>query len=208
MGRRFSVGVVSSGGSVGLLSVDANTLSSVDTNTNLTLSPNGTGEIRATSNLQLNAQADLRLADSDSTHYVALHSPATVSASYTMTMPNAVSTRVDNALLSDTSGNLTWAPVKYTYSTQNTSFSASTWNAYFVITSGGGVTVTLPSSPVMGDTIRLIDVAGTFNSNAMTVARNGKVIMGDSADLTVSSRNAAFDLVFSNDTYGWRIFSI
>jgi hypothetical protein len=61
---------------------------------------------------------------------------------------------------------------------------------------------------LIGDTIRLIDVAKTFDTNALTVARNGKLIQGDAENLTVSTESAAFELIFSGDTFGWRIFSI
>ena len=42
-----------------------------------------------TGNLTLNAQSDLRFADSDSSHYIALQAPATVTANVTMTLPAA-----------------------------------------------------------------------------------------------------------------------
>jgi hypothetical protein len=41
------------------------------------------------SNLQLGAQGDLRLADSDSSNYVALQAPATVATNVTFTLPSA-----------------------------------------------------------------------------------------------------------------------
>jgi hypothetical protein len=70
------------------------------------------------------------------------------------------------------------------------------------------VTITLPGSPLKGDTIRFVDVARTFNARNLTVARNSQPIQGDAADLTVNTNGAAFDLIYYNATYGWRIFSI
>ena len=99
-------------------------------------------------------------------------------------------------------------PGKLTFSTVSSSTSVNASNVYFVNTGGGGVTLTLPASPNLGDEIRFYDVAKTFDSNALTVARNGKLIQGDSANLTVSTESAAFSLCFSGDSYGWRIFSI
>jgi hypothetical protein len=81
-------------------------------------------------------------------------------------------------------------------------------HVYFVNTGGGQVTLTLPSAPDLGDSVRFFDVAKTFDTNNLIVARNGKPIQGDAADLTVSTEGAAFELTFSGDTYGWRIFSI
>ena len=103
----------------------------------------------------------------------------------------------------------TWIqPGVEAYSTVNSSFSAAVGQNYFVNTNGGGVTATLPASPDLGAKITFFDVAKTFDSNALTVSRNGKAIQGDSANLTVNTEGAAFSLVFSGDTYGWRIFSI
>jgi len=79
---------------------------------------------------------------------------------------------------------------------------------YFVNTSAGAVTVTLPSSPTMGDTVRVIDGAGSFDTNNCTVARNGQKIMSDTSDMTIATKNASFDLIYYNSTYGWKLFSV
>jgi hypothetical protein len=78
----------------------------------------------------------------------------------------------------------------------------------WVSTSSTAVTIALPASPLKGDTIRFVDVARTFNARNLTISRNGQPIQGDAADLTVNTNGAAFDLIFYNATYGWRIFSI
>ena len=48
----------------------------------------------------------------------------------------------------------------------------------------------------------------TFDSNSLTIGRNGNPIMGDAADLTVNTEGAAFELVFYDGTQGWRIITI
>jgi hypothetical protein len=102
-----------------------------------------------------------------------------------------------------------WIPTGEVATTNVTSgTSAVSWGQYFVDTSGGILTITLPATPAVGDKIRFYDVAKTFDTNNLTLARNGKLIQGDAADLTVNAESAAFELVFSGDTYGWRIFSI
>ena len=61
-----------------------------------------------TGNLTLNAQSDLRLADSDSSNWVALQAPATVATNVTFTAPSADGT-ADQSLVTNGSGTLSFA---------------------------------------------------------------------------------------------------
>jgi|TARA_R100000149_G_C5866013_1_gene130792 hypothetical protein len=88
-------------------------------------------------------------------------------------------------------------------SAYNSNFTASAGNGYFVSTSGGAVTATLPASPSAGDEVRFIDLSATFDTNNLTVGRNSEKIMGDAADLTVATERAGFGLVYSDSTNGW-----
>ena len=73
----------------------------------------------------------------------------------------------------------------------------------FANTTGGSFTITLPAG-TLGDEVTIIDYAGTFDSNALTVAANGsEKIFGSTDDLTVSTERAAFTLVFTDSTQGW-----
>jgi len=81
--------------------------------------------------------------------------------------------------------------------------SATTGEGYFINTTSAAHTIQLPSSPSIGDEISIIDYAGTFDTNNLTVDRNGKNIQGSAADLTVSTERAGFTLVFVDDTQGW-----
>ena len=60
------------------------------------------------SNVTLNAQSDLRFADSDSSNWVAFQAPATVASNVTWTLPSADGT-ADQALVTNGSGTLSWA---------------------------------------------------------------------------------------------------
>jgi len=214
MGRRVSQGILPGG--TGFAFFDDNTISTASVNANLRLTANGTGIIESlkdiqvsNANLTITQRGDLRLSDADGSNYVALEAPETISSDYTITLPGSAPARNGYVLTINTDGTTAWeAAQAFAYSVESTSFSAESYGAYFVDTSGATVTATLPASPQTGDTIRFFDVARTFDTNQFTVARNGKLIQGDSSDLTVDSESAAFELVFSNDTYGWRIFSI
>ena len=102
-----------------------------------------------------------------------------------------------------------WLPVgTLSAKTVTTTYSANSGEQLFCDTNGGGFTITLPGSPATGDVIRFYDLRKTFDSNALTIGRNGRLIQGDAANMTVNSEGAAFDLVYSGNSYGWRIFTV
>jgi hypothetical protein len=76
---------------------------------------------------------------------------------------------------------------------------------YFANTSASPFTVTLPASAVLGDQIKVCDVAGSFNTNNLTIARNGHEINNLAEDLVVDIKNITITLVYSGSTYGWII---
>ena len=90
-----------------------------------------------------------------------------------------------------------WQAVK------TTGFTAVASEGYFVNTTSGAITMTLPASASIGDEVSVIDYAGTFDTNNLTVGRNGHNIQGSAADLTVSTERAGFTLVYVDATQGW-----
>jgi hypothetical protein len=158
------------------------------------------------SNVTIGAQGDLRLADSSGGEYVALQAPTTVASNITFTLPGADGT-ADQVLTTNGSGVLSFATISGGASWQAV-ITADPANAvagygYFCNTTGGAFTVTLPTSPSLGDFVSFIDYAGTFDTNNLTIARNGKNIQGVAEDLTVSVERAGLTLVFVDDTQGW-----
>jgi hypothetical protein len=85
------------------------------------------------------------------------------------------------------------------------SMTAAAGDVLFINTSSSAITVTLPASPAMGDTVEIIDAAGTFAANNLTLARNGKPIMSLAENMTVSDNFASFKLRYYNATHGWRV---
>jgi hypothetical protein len=90
----------------------------------------------------------------------------------------------------------------------NADITADVDKAYWVDTSSGPVTITLPPSPTKGATMRIFDVANTFDTNNLTIATNGHRIMGGTDNLVVDTEGAAFDLLYYDVTAGWRLFTI
>ena len=78
----------------------------------------------------------------------------------------------------------------------------------YIDTSSGAVTVNLPASPAVGNKVRLIDLAGTFDTNNLTIGRNSENIMGLAEDLTISTENAAIGLVYSGSSQGWKLIEV
>ena len=94
-----------------------------------------------------------------------------------------------------------------TYTAISGNTTAVAGNAYIVDT-GAAVTVTLPSSAAIGDTVAVIDGTGTAATNNITIGRNSHKIQGDAADMTVSLNRAAFELVYYNATHGWLLTKV
>jgi len=95
-------------------------------------------------------------------------------------------------------GKVQWQAVK------TADFNAVAGEGYFVDTdSVGAVTATLPGSPSAGDTIAIKDYAGTFGTNALTIARNGNNIQGVANDSQISTNRASVVLVYIDATKGW-----
>ena len=74
---------------------------------------------------------------------------------------------------------------------------------YFANTTGGAFTITLPTAATLGDEVTIVDYAGTFDTNNLTVGRNGHNINGAAADLVVNVERAGLTLVYVDSTQGW-----
>ena len=68
-----------------------------------------------------------------------------------------------------------------------------------VVNSGSAVTITLPASPSVGDTVILKNVG----AGLVTIARNGSNIEGSAQDGTLAS-TSAMQTVFVSSSLGWK----
>ena len=82
-------------------------------------------------------------------------------------------------------------------------FTATTAEGYFVNTTCGSVTVTLPSSPSAGDIVSLKDYADTWDSNSVTLGRGGSKISGNCNDGCLGTEGQTVTMVYVDGTRGW-----
>jgi len=83
-------------------------------------------------------------------------------------------------------------------------FTAVSGDGFFLNTTGGAITVTLPSSPSQGDIVAFKDYAGTWGCNNVTVARNGSKIGGECACATLNTTAQSVTLIYVDGTKGWQ----
>ena len=83
------------------------------------------------------------------------------------------------------------------------SFTAVSGDGYFVNTTSGAITATLPASPSAGDIVGFNDYARTFATNNLTVARNGSNIQGSASDGVISTNGQSTMFVYVDGTKGW-----
>lgn len=137
MGRRHTAGAVGNQG-VGGVQVDNTTLSAAD-DLDITVDPSGTGIFKIAGDAQLQAQGDLRFADSDSSNYVAFQGASTISSNVTWTLPSADGTSTQ-AIVTNGSGTLSFATVQPTVADET----ASATTHYVIINAATSGAMTSP----------------------------------------------------------------
>ncbi len=83
-------------------------------------------------------------------------------------------------------------------------FTAVSGDGFFVNTTGGAITVTLPSSPSAGDIISLKDYANTWDTNGVTLCRNSSKINGVCANAVLNTESQSVTLIYVDGTKGWQ----
>ena len=90
-----------------------------------------------------------------------------------------------------------------TWTEESGNYTATAGDKLFIDVSGGTATVTLPTSPDMGDEVRVIDATGNAATNNITINRNGNNINGAADNLVLDVNRAAIGLAYYNSTQGW-----
>jgi len=180
-------------------------LSTTATGTVLTLSDSAS---TTTVNLIIDNQKEIRFRETtaNGTNYVALKAPASVASDLTFTLP-ATDGTANQVLTTNGSGVLSFATpasgIAWQSSVKTSGFTATAGEGYFCNTTSAGFTVTLPASPTAGQQIAVVDYAGTFDTNALTISPNGNKLEGATASLMLSGEREGVLLVYIDSTQGW-----
>ncbi len=82
-------------------------------------------------------------------------------------------------------------------------FTAVSGEGYFVNTTSGAITVTLPASPSVGAIVSVADYAGTAGTNNITIGRNGSNIEGGTSNPIMLTNREAKTFIYADATQGW-----
>jgi hypothetical protein len=180
-------------------------LSTTATGTVLTLSDSAT---TSTVNLIIDNDKEIRFreATANGTNYVSLSAPASLSADLTFTLPSADGTN-GQVLSTNGSGVLSFitpsAGVAFQSAIKTSGFTAVAGEGYFCNTTSSAFTVTLPASPSAGNQIAIVDYAGTFATNNITLAPNGNKINGSTDNRVLNTTREGVIITYIDSTQGW-----
>lgn len=110
-----------------------------------------------------------------------------------------------NKVLQTDGTNTTWVAqaVGFPSSSVSSNITLASNNKYFVDTSTAR-TLTLPSSPAVGDEIYVFDASGSAGTYNITVNRNSNYINGSASNLIIDVNGGAAGLTYTGGGYGWK----
>jgi len=105
----------------------------------------------------------------------------------------------------------TYSATAYCTTVKAAPFTAVAGKGYFVNTTCGAITVTLPATPTVGDTVSIKDYAYSFATNNVTICSGCKQIGGGglpiSSPLVYSTNGIAKTFIYADDTKGWLVIN-
>ncbi|MDB2436984.1 hypothetical protein N9W29_01325 [Candidatus Pelagibacter bacterium] len=98
-------------------------------------------------------------------------------------------------------GEVDWKPSDI----KTASFTATDNQGFFVNTTSGQITVTLPASPSAGDVVGIKDYANTFDTNKCILNANGNKIQGSTTNFDITVEGSSIIIIYVDATQGWVI---
>ena len=186
---------------ISLATIDytANTVNWLDSSVTLTSPVSISGSSSAGAEIRLPEDTD------NGSNYVGLKASDSIASNVTFTLPSTDGS-ANQFLKTDGSGNLSFdtAGISWQSSIKTSAFTSVAGEGYWINTTSGAVTMTLPASASVGDTVEIVDYARTWGTNNVTINPNSLNFQGN------SSPNPVYDvdgqsvrLVYSGATQGW-----
>ena len=127
---------------------------------------------------------------------------------YTLTIKTFSGTGVilpvgSKALLYSDGTNVSSGLLTKGYKSTTSSYTAVDGDQIICDTTGGVLTITLPTGPSVGSEVSFIDGGQQYSVNALTVDPGVENISGSAGSINVSTDNQNFTLVYVNATVGW-----
>lgn len=73
------------------------------------------------------------------------------------------------------------------------------------VTTNKAITLKLDPAPNFGDTLSIVDAAGSFSTNNITIKPNGNKLNGSYQDFVLNDSNAIYSFKYSNGSFGWKV---
>ena len=160
--------------------------------------------------IRIRNQGKITVQDADSSNEVSLQAPSTVASNTEFTLPstsgsanNIITTNASGVLSITDINTLLTSDIAWQSTVQYNNITLESGKGYFINTTLGPTTMTLPSSPSAGDFVALKDYAGTFGTNALTIDRNGSNIQGAANNSKLDTNRASVVLIYVDSTKGW-----
>jgi hypothetical protein len=182
--------------------LSADTVKIGDANTDAVLTTDGTGDITISTNSGSNS-GTVKIFDGTNGNIEITPNGTGVVKLDGLSYPTADGS-AGQALVTNGSGVLSFASAGLaTQSVQTTGFTAVKGNLYPCNTTSAAFTVTLPASPSVGDQVAIVDYAGTFATNNITLSPNGNKINGATGNKGITTNREALTLTYVDSTQGW-----
>jgi hypothetical protein len=191
--------------------LSADTVKIGDTNTDAILTTDGTGDITISTNSGSNS-GTVKIFDGVNGNIEITPNGSGIVKLDGLSYPTADGT-ANQVLQTNGSGVLSFATLTadgtadWDTTVKTTGFTATANKGYFCNTTSAGFTVTLPATPSAGDEVIILDYAGTFDTNSLTISPNGNKIEGATDNLRLTGEREGVRLVYIDSTQGWLAYS-